>query len=92
MSWTAAAGDLPLVAILRGVKPDEVVGIGAALVEAGFRLIEVPLNSPAPFDSIARLQARFGGQATIGAGTVTTGDEVAALVATGAKLCVSPHF
>ncbi len=91
MIFAEAFAQLPLVAILRGVTPVEVEAIGAALVEEGFRLIEVPLNSPEPFDSIARLQARFGGQAMIGAGTVTRPEDVARLAATGAKLCVSPH-
>ena len=70
MTFDDAFARCPLVAILRGVRPDEVEEIGAALVEAGFTLIEVPLNSPDPFDSISRLAARFGDQALIGAGTV----------------------
>jgi 2-dehydro-3-deoxyphosphogalactonate aldolase len=82
---------LPLVAILRGVTPAEVVPIGAALIEAGFAMIEVPLNSPDPIDSIARLQAAFAGRALIGAGTVTTTGRVAEVAATGAKLLVMPH-
>ena len=64
--------ECPLVAILRGLTPDEAEPVGEALVEAGFRLIEVPLNTPRPLESIARLAARFGEVATIGAGTVTT--------------------
>ena len=68
--FEAAFAALPLVAILRGVKPDEAVPIGQALVEAGFRLIEVPLNSPDPFESIAAMQSAFGQEALIGAGTV----------------------
>ena len=62
--------DCPLVAILRGVRPDEVDAVGDVLVEAGLRIIEVPLNSPEPLDSIARLQRRHGRHALIGAGTV----------------------
>jgi len=81
----------PLVAILRGVKPDEVEAIGEALVEAGFRLIEVPLNSPEPFDSIARLARRLGSRALVGAGTVSDAAEVAELKRIGAHLVVSPH-
>lgn len=92
MIFTEAFAALPLVAILRGVRPDEAESIGAALIAEGFRLIEVPLNSPDPFTSIARLQARFGAQATIGAGTVTRLEEVERLAATGARLCISPHF
>ena len=91
MNFAEAMADLPLVAILRGVKPDEVEDIGDALVGEGFRLIEVPLNSPDPFASIARLQAAFGSCAMIGAGTVLHAADVDRLAATGAKLCVSPH-
>ncbi|MBN9531498.1 MAG: 2-dehydro-3-deoxy-6-phosphogalactonate aldolase [Alphaproteobacteria bacterium] len=82
---------LPLVAILRGVTPDEAVGIGEALVAAGFTTIEVPLNSPDPMVSIARLAGRFGGRCLIGAGTVLRVSDVAAVAATGAKLIVMPH-
>ncbi len=57
--FKAAMGALPLVAILRGLKPEEAPAIGDVLVEAGFRLIEVPLNSPRPLDSIAALRKRF---------------------------------
>jgi 2-dehydro-3-deoxyphosphogalactonate aldolase len=86
-----ALADLALVAILRGVKPDEVAGIGAALVEAGFRCIEVPLNSPQPFDSIRILADRFGAQALIGAGTVLQREDVARVEAAGGRLIVMPH-
>lgn len=82
---------LPLVAILRGVRADEAEAVGEALVDAGFALIEVPLNSPSPLDSIARLQRRFGGRCLIGAGTVLRADEVAAVAATGAGLIVAPN-
>ncbi|GAV33144.1 2-dehydro-3-deoxy-6-phosphogalactonate aldolase [Roseomonas sp. TAS13] len=62
---------LPLIAILRGVTPEEVLPIGEALVEAGFAIIEVPLNSPQPVESIRRLATRFGRDVLVGAGTVT---------------------
>lgn len=81
----------PLVAILRGITPDEAEPVGEALVEAGFGLIEVPLNSPQPLESIGRLAARLGDQATIGAGTVTTAADVTAIRAAGGMLIVSPH-
>ncbi len=80
-----------LVAILRGVKPDEVVAIGEVLAEAGFAIIEVPLNSPQPFDSIRRLAARFGHRLLIGAGTVMTPAEVAEIADAGGRLIVLPH-
>lgn len=81
----------PLVAILRGIRPDEAVAVGAALIEAGVRMIEVPLNSPDPFASIAALQAEFGGIALIGAGTVLDLAAVEQLALTGARLLVTPN-
>lgn len=82
---------LPLVAILRGVKPDEVEAIGDVLVEEGFRCIEVPLNSPQPFDSIGRLAHRVGDRALIGAGTVMTPAAVGQVADVGGRLIVMPH-
>ena len=75
--------EAPLIAILRGIRPSEVEAIGAVLVESGIRLIEVPLNSPDPFNSIARLVNRFGDAALIGAGTVTQPDDVLELADIG---------
>ena len=86
-----AMHDLPLVAILRGVEPENVMVIGAALVAAGFRIIEVPLNSPDPFTSIERLAERFGESCMIGAGTVLDPTSVARLEAAGGELVVMPH-
>jgi 2-dehydro-3-deoxyphosphogalactonate aldolase len=90
-AFDAALERCPLIAILRGVRPDEVEAIGEALVAAGFLLIEVPLNSPDPIDSIARLARRFEGRALIGAGTVTRADQVAAVVEAGGAMIVSPN-
>lgn len=87
-----SVGARPLVAILRGVTPDEVSDIGEALFDAGITWIEVPLNSPDPLDSITKLVARLGDQAVIGAGTVLTTDDVSAVAATGARLIVSPNM
>jgi 2-dehydro-3-deoxyphosphogalactonate aldolase len=81
----------PLVAILRGVRPDEVEAIGDALEAAGIAIIEVPLNSPDPLASIARLAARFGDRLLIGAGTVMTPAQVREIAAVGGKLIVTPH-
>jgi len=81
----------PLVAILRGVRPDEVEAVGDALVDAGFGIIEVPLNSPDPFDSIARLARRFGSRVLIGAGTVMRGADVDRVAEAGGRLIVTPH-
>ena len=66
----AALAQCPIAAILRGVKPDEIDAVGDALIEAGITVIEVPLNSPQPFESIKRLAARHGTTRSIGAGTV----------------------
>ena len=80
-----------LVAILRGVTPDAVVAIGEVLAEAGFAAIEVPLNSPDPIESIRRLAARFAGRLLIGAGTVMSAAQVAAVADAGGRLVVLPH-
>ena len=81
----------PLIAILRGIRPEEAETIGGALLEAGFAILEVPLNSPEPIESIRRLAERFGDRALIGAGTVTRAEEVAAVAGAGGKLMVTPH-
>lgn len=80
-----------LVAILRGIRPDEAVAVGTALVDAGFSIIEVPLNSPEPLRSIAALARSFPETALVGAGTVTTAGDVAAIGDAGGRLVVSPH-
>ncbi|MDR3412990.1 MAG: 2-dehydro-3-deoxy-6-phosphogalactonate aldolase [Formivibrio sp.] len=82
---------LPLVAILRGLKPTEAVEIGRGLYDAGFRLIEVPLNSPDPFTSIATIRRALPDDALVGAGTVLTVEQVAQLKACGGDLTVMPH-
>lgn len=86
-----AAGAPPVVAILRGLKPDEALPIATALIEAGIRMIEVPLNSPDPFASITAIQQAFGAEAAIGAGTVLDVPSVEALARTGARLMVTPN-
>lgn len=84
-------GECPLVAIIRGIEPDEAVAVGEAIYEAGIRIIEVPLNSPDPFDSIARLAERLGKRALIGAGTVLDPADVGRVAAAGGRLVVSPN-
>lgn len=83
--------ELPLVAILRGIQPEEAVPVGQALVAAGFRIIEVPLNSPQPLDSIRRLDKALGQQALIGAGTVLQPEQVGQVQAAGGRLIVAPN-
>ena len=82
---------LPLVAVLRGIAPHEVMEVGGALVDNGFRILEVPLNSPEPFDSIARLARAFGERCLTGAGTVLRVADVARVADAGGKLIVMPH-
>lgn len=81
----------PLVAILRGVQPDEVVAIALALEQEGFAIVEVPLNSPRPLESIARLAEAVGDRMLIGAGTVIDPDDTDRVVAAGGRLIVMPH-
>lgn len=81
----------PLVAILRGVTSGEAEAIGDAILEAGIRIIEVPLNSPDPFTSIERLARRFGESALVGAGTVLDAADVARVSGAGGRLIVSPN-
>ncbi len=91
MGVTEWLGRCPLVAILRGVRPDEVEAVAAALVASGIVIVEVPLNSPDPIASVRRLAARFGERALIGAGTVRRREEVAAVAEAGGRLLVTPH-
>jgi 2-dehydro-3-deoxyphosphogalactonate aldolase len=81
----------PIVAILRGVRPDEAEAIVEVLEEAGILVAEVPLNSPEPFESIARLARRFGERMLIGAGTVRSPEQVRQVAQSGGKLIVMPH-
>jgi 2-dehydro-3-deoxyphosphogalactonate aldolase len=82
---------LPLVAILRGLAPEQAPAIGAALVDAGFRILEVPLNSPRPLESIALLADAFGDRCLVGAGTVLTPAQVTDVARAGGRLIVMPH-
>jgi 2-dehydro-3-deoxyphosphogalactonate aldolase len=89
--WQERLATLPLIAILRGIRPEEAVAVGEALVAEGFVAIEVPLNSPEPLDSIARLAAALGERALIGAGTVLEPARVGEVAAAGGRLAVMPH-
>ena len=89
--WQDALKTLPLVAILRGLRPSEALDIGEVLVEAGFRIVEVPLNSPDPFDSIKLLAQSLSKRAIVGAGTVLNVPDVETLHAVGGQICISPN-
>lgn len=91
MKLHEAIAELPLVAILRGIEPAEALDVGHALDDAGWRVIEVPLNSPLPLQSIAILSKAFP-NLVIGAGTVLTVDQVRVVHGAGAKLVVAPNF
>lgn len=80
-----------LIAILRGLRPEESVAIGEVLYDAGFRIIEVPLNSPQPFDSIRLLRNSLPADCLIGAGTVLSAEQVQQVKAAGGQLIVMPH-
>jgi len=82
----------PLIAIIRGVTPDEALDIGGVLIDGGIRIIEVPLNSPEPLKSIERLASRFGEQASVGAGTVLNPEQVQQVRDAGGQLIVSPNM
>jgi 2-dehydro-3-deoxyphosphogalactonate aldolase len=88
---TAWLQPLPLVAILRGLTPQDALSVGTALFDAGFRVLEVPLNSPQPLDSIALLARELGDRCLVGAGTVLTPEQVSQVKDAGGKLIVMPH-
>lgn len=89
--FDAAFAAQPIVAILRGVEPDEVIEIGHALIGAGIQIIEVPLNSPAPLKSIERLAQTFADGTIIGAGTVLTAEQAEQVVDAGGQIVVAPN-
>lgn len=82
---------LPLIAILRGLKPDEAVAVGEAIVAAGFTCLEVPLNSPEPLESIRRLRQTLDGRALVGAGTVLNVQAAREVADVGGQLIISPN-
>jgi 2-dehydro-3-deoxyphosphogalactonate aldolase len=87
----ATLDEMPLVAILRGLEPDEAVAIGEAICAAGFACLEVPLNSPNPLESIALLRNALGDRALVGAGTVLSVEAVEAVAKAGGQMIVSPN-
>ena len=91
MNFEEALAESGVVAIIRGVTPDEVLAVGEALHQAGVRVVEVPLNSPEPYDSIDRLATAFKGRLFVGGGTILDTDQVEAVAAAGGRLMVSPN-
>lgn len=91
MIWTEAVHRLPLIAILRGLEPEDAIPVGQALLAGGIRILEVTMNSPRPLESLALLVERFGNDAVVGAGTVIEVEQVEAVAATGASLIISPN-
>lgn len=92
MDWKTGFKACPMVAILRGVQTGEVEDIAETLISAGFTLIEVPLNSPQPYESIGRLARKFADRAVIGAGTVLTVEQVTKVEDAGGSLIIAPNF
>ena len=88
----SALADNPLIAILRGLKPKNAGPVSGVLIDAGFRIIEVPLNSPSPLDSISKISSQYGEKAVVGAGTVLTVDRVEEVAGAGGRLIVSPNM
>ncbi len=89
--WDDALATMPLVAILRGLRPAEALDVGEMLIRAGFKVLEVPLNSPDPFDSIQAMAAAFKDRAIVGAGTVLNVPDVERLAQVGGQICISPN-
>ena len=91
MTLVEALAECPVAAILRGVTPEEIESIAGALYAAGIRVVEVPLNSPRPLDSLRRLTDVFGDRMVCGSGTVLTLEDVEGVAAAGGRLAVSPN-
>lgn len=91
MTLEDALAETPIIAIIRGVRPEEAVAVGETLYDAGVRVIETPLNSPEPFDSIARLVEAMAGRMVVGGGTMLDVEAVEKVAAAGGKICVSPN-
>jgi 2-dehydro-3-deoxyphosphogalactonate aldolase len=90
-AFSAFLRPLPLVAVLRGITPEEIPDVAGVLFDAGFRILEVPLNSPRAFASIALLAQRHGRDCLVGAGTVVDPADVARVRDAGGRLIVMPH-
>lgn len=92
IAWTTAVAEIPLIAILRGLQPDRAASIVRILYDAGIRIVEVPLNSPRPLNSIEAISKEFGGKMVVGAGTVLAAADVDDVIAAGGRLIVAPNL
>lgn len=90
--WNEKFKEMPLVAILRGLSPEEAIDVSTVLVEAGIKILEVPLNSPNPLESISKMKTHFMDRAIIGAGTVLTGEAAKQVHDNGGELIVAPNL
>lgn len=90
--WDTALAENPLIAILRGLDPQRAIAVADVLVEAGFRIIEVPLNSPEPLVSIRLIAEKYGDQVVVGAGTVLSSEDVSHVVDAGGQIIVAPNM
>jgi 2-dehydro-3-deoxyphosphogalactonate aldolase len=91
MNFEEALAESGVVAIIRGVTPDEALAVGEALHQAGVRVVETPLNSPQPYETIRLLAEHFKGRMVVGGGTILTEQEADAVAAAGGRLMVSPN-
>jgi len=91
MTWDRVLTEMPLVAILRGITPDEAADVAVVLCDAGFLCLEVPLNSPDPLTSIERMRAAVGDRALVGAGTVLSVQAVGEVADAGGQIVISPN-
>jgi len=90
--WDQKFNELPLIAILRGLVPEEAIDVSEALFDAGIKILEVPLNSPNAFDSIAQIKRRLGDKAIVGAGTVLSSENAEKVHDCGGELIVAPNL
>ena len=91
-NWQNALDAMPLIAILRGIDPADAVAVADVLVDSGFRIIEVPLNSPAPLQSIEAIARKYSNDIVVGAGTVLTTEAVMDVTNAGGQIIVSPNL
>ncbi len=91
-TWQTALDTAPLIAILRGIDPADAIAVADVLVESGFRIIEVPLNSPSPLQSIEAIAAKYGDEIVVGAGTVLSAEAVTDVANAGGQIIVSPNL